>query len=485
MFAVEVQRSFTYIAGEFKMSLLFVKVANLCSIDRTNKKLLQTLVSLWQKCNDSSTRMASHDTSQQGRITDYNYFFNTKARRRMPSILRELLKKPLPPQGITFGVGVPNVQTFPFQEISVKLKNGSSYKIDGKDLEIALQYLPSLGYPPLLKQLQDLQDKIHGPQDWTKQSLMVTSGSSEAMAAVFDMILTHGDPIIIAIPLYSGVAEMLRPYNPQYIGLEQDKDGVQPHQLRRLLEERVQEDKPLPKLMYINPTACNPTGRNLSLQRRKELYKIASEYNFLILEDDPYYFLSLMEVSPASLLSMDVEGRVIRAESFSKILSSGLRVGFVTGPSHLIRQIELHIQVSTLHTAGVPQVIVSKLLKSWDHEGYLQHIEQVKKFYRERRDLMVAACNRYLKDVAEWNVPTGGMFLWVKVPVLKDTWSLAIKHCMEKHLIVVPGHPFTAGLTPPQYNYIRLSFSLASPEQMDKGVKLLAEIIQEAVKNGN
>ncbi|KAG8241941.1 hypothetical protein J6590_076059 [Homalodisca vitripennis] len=172
----------------------------------------------------------------------------------------------------------------------------------------------------------------------------------------------------------------------------------------------------------------------------------------------------------ASLLSMDVEGRVIRAESFSKILSSGLRVGFVTGPSHLIRQIELHIQVSTLHTAGVPQVIVSKLLKSWDHEGYLQHIEQVKKFYRERRDLMVAACNRYLKDVAEWNVPTGGMFLWVKVPVLKDTWSLAIKHCMEKHLIVVPGHPFTAGLTPPQYNYIRLSFSLASPEQMDKSL---------------
>lgn len=153
----------------------------------------------------------------------------------------------------------------------------------------------------------------------------------------------------------------LTPHMAKLISIEQDEYGIIPGHLRRTLQEyhhRWQADPStkFPKLMYVNPTGQNPNGTTMPLERKKEVYRIASEYNILILEDDPYFFLHFLDHAPDSFLSLDTDGRVLRFDSFSKILSGGLRIGWVTGPKDLIHPIELHIQSSYLHANTLSQV---------------------------------------------------------------------------------------------------------------------------------
>uniref|UniRef100_A0A1B6D250 Aminotransferase class I/classII large domain-containing protein n=1 Tax=Clastoptera arizonana TaxID=38151 RepID=A0A1B6D250_9HEMI len=415
---------------------------------------------------------------------EYDIFLNDVSRRRMPSIMREttqvISKMSKPP--ISFGVGVPNVSTFPFEKMKIKLKNGSTFSIEDDELKTALQYLPSQGYGPLILQLKDIQDYTHGTQNWNSKGVMVTTGGQEPLFASLQMCLNPGIAIIIPHPLYPGSLDAITPMNPNIIAIEQDKYGLRVDQLQERLEECRSKGGPLPKVMYINPTACNPSGMTVPLDRKKVIYNLACEYNFLILEDDPYYFLNFLPKDPESFLSIDTEGRVIRMDSFSKILSSGLRIGFVTAPIPLLRRIELHMQVSTLHTSGVSQVIVNKLLTQWGKQGFEKHIKEVKAFYREKKDRLIHACSRHLKDLAEWEEPTGGMFIWVKIKGLDNVYYFATKTCIGKHLVIIPGHAFL-GIDPSMpCSYVRLSYSLAEPWEVEKGCKLLADLIREELK---
>ena len=153
-----------------------------------------------------------------------------------------------------------------------------------------------------------------------------------------------GSPVIVEEFIYAGTLTILNPYCPQYLVVKSDSEGMVPDSLRSVLAKAVTK----PKVIYINPTGANPTGTVLTESRRKEIYAIASEYNLIILEDDPNYFLQYLPNRPSSFLSLDTEGRVLRFDSFSKVLSSGIRLGFVTGPPPLIERINLHMQVSNL-----------------------------------------------------------------------------------------------------------------------------------------
>uniref|UniRef100_T1H8P7 Aminotran_1_2 domain-containing protein n=1 Tax=Rhodnius prolixus TaxID=13249 RepID=T1H8P7_RHOPR len=280
---------------------------------------------------------------------DYKYFTNTVTKRRRPSMLRELthVMSRMPPETISFAVGVPNVNTFPFEEINIKLKDGNTIVIKGKDLGTALQYLPSRGYTELIGWLRKFQDHVHGQNDWSNTSILVTAGGQEALCNSIEMSMEEGGSVLVQDPVYPAVADLVRPYRPHYLSLPQDKDGIRPDILLQKLDYW---------LLYVNPTGCNPSGASLTTERKKQIYEIACKYNFLILEDDSYFYLHFLQEDPVSFLSLDTEGRVVRFDSFSKILSSGLRVGFVTGPEPLLRNIELHVQVSTLHASAISQV---------------------------------------------------------------------------------------------------------------------------------
>lgn len=386
------------------------------------------------------------------------------------------------PGTISLAVGMPNVNTFPFKEMQAQLKTGEIVTLKGKDMESALQYVPSRGYQPLGDKLKGLVDRVHGPQDWERQNLLITTGGQEPMCNSIEMCLNEGDTVIIPQPVYPGAADIFSPHKPVVIAPEQDKHGVRVDQLAESLEKCRRKNIPLPKIMYVNPTAGNPSGTTLTTERKVEIYRLACEYNFLILEDDSYFFLQFDGINPTSFLSMDTEGRVLRFDSFSKILSSGLRLGYVTGPQYLLRRIELRMQVSTLHTSALSQVLVYKLLDHWGESQFDEHCKSVQSFYKEKRDSLMAACERHLKGIAEWNVPVGGMFLWLHVPDVDDTHHMAVKKCLENQLLVVPGFPFVQHSGQPKCKYIRLSFSLATSEQMDEGCRRLAKVIREEIE---
>nr|KAF6478871.1 aminoadipate aminotransferase [Molossus molossus] len=177
---------------------------------------------------------------------------------------------------------------------------------------------------------------------------------------------------------------------------------------------------------------------------------------------------------------MDTDGRVIRADSFSKILSSGLRIGFITGPKPLIERVVLHTQVSTLHPSTFTQLMVSQLLHQWGEEGFLAHVERVIDYYRKQKDALLAAADKWLSGLAEWHAPTAGMFVWIKIKGISDVKKLIEEKAIKKEILMVPGNAFYIDSSAPS-PYFRASFSLASPEQMDTAFQRLAQLIKESI----
>ncbi|CAI6350117.1 unnamed protein product [Macrosiphum euphorbiae] len=411
---------------------------------------------------------------------DYSYFINDISSKRQPSQLREITRvlEKLPPNCIKFGVGVPNVLTFPFKKISVELITGENIKLQGKELSDALQYLPSVGYLPLINILEEIQDRFHGPQHWNKRSIIMTSGAQEGLSKAVDMCMRCNDPVIMPDPVYTGAVDLFRPYDAEIIPIVQDSCGIVVEEIEKVLAERKRKMMPIPKMIYVNPTASNPAGTTLPTHRKREIYRLACEYNMLILEDDPYYYLHFEKENPVSFLSMDTEGRVLRFDSFSKIMSSGLRVGFVTGPITLLHRMELHMQTSSMHTSSLSQVLLYKLLSHWGEDGLISHFMHVKNFYKQKLDYMMCAINKHLHGLAEWYEPNGGMFLWLKIIGLNDAKKLVTDRCLDKLIILAPGYALSANNENPS-PYIRISYSIASPEDVDRGILLLAEAIRE------
>ncbi|XP_014446852.1 kynurenine/alpha-aminoadipate aminotransferase, mitochondrial isoform X2 [Tupaia chinensis] len=380
---------------------------------------------------------------------------------------------------------------FPFKTAVITVENGKPIQFEEEMMKKALQYSPSTGIPELVSWLKKLQIKlhnpptIHSPSSEGQMDLCVTSGSQEGLCKVFEMIINPGDNVLVNEPIYSGTLQVFRALGCNMINVASDENGMIPDSLEEILSKWKPEDsknpkKNTPKLLYTVPNGNNPTGYSLTSDRKNKIYKLARKYDFLIVEDDPYYFLQFNEPWEPTFLSMDVDGRVIRADSLSKILSSGLRVGFMTGPKALIERIILHMQVSTLHTSTFSQFMIAQLLHQWGEEGFLAHVDRVIDFYRNQRDAILAAAEKWLSGLAEWHTPTAGMFLWVKIKGINDTKQLLEEKLLKKEVVMLPGYPFYIDNLAP-CPYVRVSFSAASPEQMNVAFQILAQLIKESL----
>lgn len=195
-----------------------------------------------------------------------------------------------------------------------------------------------------------------------------------------------------------------------------------------------------------------------------------------------YYFLHLDGPPPPSLLSMDIDGRVLRFDSFSKVLSSGLRLGFATGPSALVSRLELHTQAVNLHTCGLSQVAVAKLLRQWGPQGFDAHVVSICDLYRSQRDAFVASAERHLKGLAEWHAPVAGMFVWLKLLGVEDTLALITEHAVKEKVLLVPGAAFSPGRDD-KSGYVRAAYSTATPAEMDEALARLARLLRAARKD--
>ncbi|XP_036407410.1 kynurenine/alpha-aminoadipate aminotransferase, mitochondrial [Megalops cyprinoides] len=424
---------------------------------------------------------------------NYSRFLTAVSAARKPSPIRILteLQQRSPPSLISLAGGAPNPNTFPFHSATINVKNAGNIVFDETTMKRALQYSGSYGIPELISWMKDLQRNLHNPPtagytaEKGQMEMCVTTGSQEGLCKVFEMLVNPGDNVLLDAPTYSGTLAALQPLGCNIINVPSDQYGMIPKDLKEILSRWDPADahrpgSTVPRILYTIPNGGNPTGASMTTERKREVYQLAREYDLLIIEDDPYYFLQFQKPWAPTFLSMDIDGRILRTDSFSKILSSGLRIGFVTGPKPLVDRVVLHIQASTMHTSTFTQLMVSQLLHQWGQEGFLNHIDGVVEFYRKQRDAMLSSADRWLKDVAEWYAPAAGMFLWIKLKGVADTQQLIMEKALEKEVLLVPGGVFNINSSDP-CPYVRAAFSLSTPQQIDEAFKRLSALIKEAL----
>lgn len=380
---------------------------------------------------------------------------------------------------------MPNPSTFPFSRVTAELKDGSgTVEISGAALEAALQYSPTPGLPSLVAHLKRLQESEHGLRPGTE--VCVTTGSADALSKAFDALLDVDDALLVESPTFSGSLAYLQPMGCRLVGVECDGGGLKPEALERTLREwdEAREGTRRPRVLYTVPSGGNPTGASLDLARKEAIYSVAREFGLLILEDDPYHWLQYGSRTK-SLFSMDVDGRVLRFDSFSKLLSSGLRLGWATGPSPLIERLTLHTQASNLHSCGLSQGLVSALFDEWASRnggdavvGFEARMADVTAFYRSRCDVFISAAEKHLTGLATWTTPSAGMFVWLELLGVADSHALISEHAVSAKVLLVPGTSFMPDSSPS--SHVRAAFSTASPDDIDEALKRLAGLLRNA-----
>ncbi|EPZ33878.1 PLP-dependent transferase [Rozella allomycis CSF55] len=398
------------------------------------------------------------------RKIDYSKYLNSVAKLRQPSAIRALQPLLLIPgmffPQISLGGGSPDPNKFPIDSISFSLKSGETIKLDRTETKRALQYSNTL-----LEWLRELQNQLHRPKsdDW---SMCVTNGSQDG---AFEMFLTSEDSVLLETPTYSGTLAVLRPIGCRMVEIHTNKNGICPNALKEKLSNWDASQR-RPKILYTVPNGGNPTGCSTNLQQRLEVLKLAEEYDFLIIEDDPYYYLqyNYNNLIP-SYFSLDQSGRVLRFDSFSKILSAGARIGFASGPKALIDRIILHEECSNIHPCGISQSILLKLLKTWGHNGFLDHCKQTSQYYESKKNLFLEASRRHLGNLVSFNEPKCGMFIWMKILGIVDSESLVKEKAIQEKEFMPHGD---------KSPFLRAAFSTATEEEIDTALLRLGKIIK-------
>ncbi|PWN37995.1 PLP-dependent transferase [Meira miltonrushii] len=456
--------------------------------------------------------------------------------RRPQSPIRSLFPAESIPGMISFLAGKPNATTFPFANISMTLKSeaeaGTSadgtptqLTIEGDELNLALQYGLTPGLPPFKKWLTEFQSRynnrpIVNPGDAVKDgqhpwTVHVGNGSQDLLSKVFNTLLNPGDSCLVERPVYAGVMPNLVVLESDIVAVEADEEGMSPVSLENILANwttaEATKGKKFPKFVLTTPTGANPSGTTASEQRKRDVLRIIRQYGILLIEDDPYLMLAfkgLGEDKPEtrkrcrtywSLENDDAKeygtGWVVRVDSFSKVLSAGIRMGFMTGPPTIMHYIESETAVINLQASGVAQIITFKLLQFWGYEGFLRHADATAEFYRKRRDNFEMKARKVLgedsgkgqKSVATWITPVAGMFLWLRLKLPPsvnsaegDSFALIREKAHDKGVLAVPGMSFMPdGKTT---CYVRTSFSLIPEEDVEEGLSRLRAVIEEAWK---
>ncbi|KAJ8708266.1 hypothetical protein PYW07_010391 [Mythimna separata] len=405
---------------------------------------------------------------------DYDRFLSTRALRREPSLTREItsMAYKVGKQMISLAEGMPNEQVFPF----TKLEMHTPYDrlvLEGKELAGALQYVPSQGFPALLSELRKFQEEAHRPPPLPRD-LLVSNGGQHGIYQCVELLVEPGDAVLTTEFAYTGIHSVLRPYQPEIIGIPEDADGMRPETLDSVLGERLRKGLKMPKMMYIIPTGSNPTGTVLPEDRRRQIYELACKYDFLILEDDPYMFLNYTDRPVPSFLSLDTCGRVLRLDSVSKVVSAGLRGAWITAPKPLLERLELHTQSELLHPCTIAQVILLQLVQC--RQSLATHLSGAREFYRRRRDALHTALAP-LQQLAPFYMPHAGLFFWLQINGVDDVHRMVFQTALQRGLMLVPGQAFQFDIHAP-CPYLRLTFSKIKLEDMDKAVKTLGEIIR-------
>lgn len=383
-----------------------------------------------------------------------------------PSAIREIFKSLGKPGCISFAAGNPSPESFPVEDIK-----RIAADILTQEPITALQYGITEGYPKLRELVSQRLKRLYNIGTEDDDTIIVTGGQ-QGIELTCKVMCNEGDVVICENPSFIGALNAFRSLGAELKGVPLKDDGIDLEALEAALKS-----SPRAKLLYLIPSFQNPAGITSTLENRKAVYELARKYDIVIIEDNPYGDLRFEGENVPSYKSFDVDGRVVYCGSFSKILSSGMRVGTLTANKELVSKIVVAKQVEDVHTNVFFQMVCARYMQECDLEA---HIEKIRALYRHKSSLMLKALDEHMPADVKFTRPQGGIFLWCSLP---EGYELSefVKRCSEKNVFVVPGTAFLPDESEPTRSF-RLNYSMPSDEEIERGIKLLAQVVEEMRK---
>ncbi|WP_181172251.1 PLP-dependent aminotransferase family protein [Mesorhizobium sp. B2-2-3] len=393
----------------------------------------------------------------------------SRSSRMKASEIRELLKLLDQPDIISFAGGIPDPALFPAEAI----RDAYADVLGGGEAGAALQYQVSEGYLPLRRWIAGQMGKLGVACE--EANIFITSGSQQALDYIGKLLLSPGDTALVTWPTYLGALQAFNAYEPRYDRLRPEGGNMTPDAYRAAAAAnggRV-------KFAYLVPDFANPTGNTLDRQQRAAVLDLAGELDIAIVEDAAYRALRYDGESVPPILALDCarsggidKARTLYCGSFSKILSPGMRVGWVCAPRHVVDKLVLMKQASDLHSPSINQMVMHRAAEA----VFEAQVEKLIGAYRERRDGLLGALAANMPEGVTWSRPEGGMFVWVTLPEGADATALLARSVKEARVAFVPGNAFYADGT--GRNTLRLSFTLADRRAVTEGIPRLAALLK-------
>jgi 2-aminoadipate transaminase len=405
-------------------------------------------------------------------MVDADKFYSELGKTFEPGIITQvvLAAMDLAKQGkkiIGFTGGMYDPPSLPGVEVSRILAEASE-----EDWMEMLQYGGTVGSLGLREELSRFMAG-HGIEADPNGEIIITTGSQQALDLVARVFLDPGDVVIVGAPTYLSALGAFRQFNPEIRSVVIDEGGMNVEALEAELEKIEAEGK-WAKLLYLVPSFQNPTSTMLTVERRKRIVELAEEHDFIILEDNPYGYISFVGEMPMPVMGYDEGGRVMYTSTFSKIVSPGMRIGWLVAPKPFITKMAEAKSNVSICNDGITQYVAAELFKRGD---VARQIPKVTEIYRRKRDLMLETMEASFPEEAEWNDPEGGLFLWVELPGHVDTTEL-LRESVESGVAFIPGSNFFAE---PVHNYMRLNYSHPSEADIVEGIQILGSILKKAI----
>ncbi|MCX6393738.1 MAG: PLP-dependent aminotransferase family protein [Solirubrobacterales bacterium] len=400
-------------------------------------------------------------------IERYGKLFAARTRSMTSSAMRDLMSITERPEVISLAGGLPDTSTFPKESYAALMS-----KLAAEELASALQYGPTEGLAAArecIRFVMAAEGITVDPDD-----VIVTTGGQQVLDLVCKVLIDPGDVIVAEGPTYPGAVSAFTSYEARVEQVPIDADGMDPELLRERLVQ-LDAEGARPKFIYLIPNFQNPSGVTLSAERRKAILEIAREWEILILEDNPYGLLRYEEDPIPSILEMDGGESVIYLGTFSKILSPGIRLGWVTAPRPVLEKLNLAKQAADLCASSLAQHFVAAYIGGG---GWPEYMASLRRIYRDRRDVMLESLTSEMPEGTTWVSPAGGLFVWATLPDYIDTTDL-LARALRENVAFVPGR--AAWVNGDGGSSLRLNFSGADSDRIREGIRRIGMVVGEQV----
>lgn len=397
-----------------------------------------------------------------------NYPLADRVQSLNPSAIREIFKYAADPEVVSLSAGNPAPEAFPVKEIAeISNRILTERPID------ALQYSITEGYVPLRKRIKDYMKSKHNiGRDFDE--ILITAGAQQVMELVVKVLCNPGDVVICEAPSFIGSLNSFRSLGGKLVGVPMESDGIDLEGLESALKAN-----PNTKFIYTIPNFQNPSGITMSMNKRRGVYALARKYDVLVVEDNPYGDLRFEGEPVPAIKSLDEDGRVIYAGTFSKVLAPGIRVGYAIGPSPVLKKMIVCKQGEDVHTNIWSQMICDEFMGNYDFEAHLKDLQAI---YRKKAKLMISLIEKHLVPSGiTYNPVQGGLFIWCRLPDGVDMPAFCKKAVIEHKVAIVPGNAFLVDENE-SCQYFRLNYSTPTDEDMKKGLERLGKFAQTYIK---